>query len=161
VVTGVHDPEIRRHLEAAGQVLGDVRVVHNPAAEAGQLSSLLVALATLDHPGTSAMLVTQVDLPLVRAETVSALLAAWRMSRAPVVRPSFGGRHGHPVIFDRAVFDALRAAPRDRGARAVVHGLGGAVLDLPTDDEGVLHDVDTPEEYERLIQRLDGSFRPT
>jgi CTP:molybdopterin cytidylyltransferase MocA len=152
VVTGPHDAEIRAWIDGAADRIGPLRVVHNPRHESGQLTSVLAALATIDHPGVHAMLVTLVDLPLVLPATVSALLAAWRASRAPVVRPSFGGRHGHPVVFDRAVFDALRRAPLDQGARGVVHALGAAVLDVTTDDEGVCLDVDTPEDHARAIE---------
>jgi molybdenum cofactor cytidylyltransferase len=154
VVTGSHDLEIRECLAASADRLGDVRVAQNPIPDRGQLSSILAALAAVDRPGVGAMLVTLVDLPLVRADTVAALIATWRASRAPVVRPRFGDRHGHPVIFDRAVFDALRAAPPDRGARALVHALGASVLDVPTLDEGVCIDIDTPDDYRRLLDSL-------
>ena len=86
------------------------------------------------------------------------LLDAWRQSGAPVVRPAIGDRHGHPVIFDRATFAALRAAPLDVGAKAVIAACGPRVLNVPTDDAGVLRDVDTPAEYAALLagQRLAG-----
>lgn len=152
VVTGPHDAEIRAWIDSVADRIGPLRVAYNPVHESGQLTSLLAGLATVDHPGVLAMLVTLVDLPLVRPATVTALLAAWRATRAPVVRPRFGERHGHPVVFDRVVFDALRHARLDQGARSVVHTLGAAVLDVPTDDEGVCLDVDTPEDYARAIE---------
>jgi molybdenum cofactor cytidylyltransferase len=64
-----------------------------------------------------------------------------------VVRPAIGEAHGHPVIFDRAVFAALRAAPLAVGAKAVIAAAGAAVVNVPTADAGVLRDVDTPDEY--------------
>jgi len=153
VVTGVHDREIRQALAAPGTPL--VRIVHNPHHARGQLSSLQAALAAVDHPGLEAMLVALVDLPLVRPATVRALVGAWRATRAPVVRPRLGLRHGHPVIFDRAVFDALRTASLETGARGVVRSCGNAVLDVEVTDEGVCLDVDTPEEYALLVEQPD------
>ncbi len=129
------------------------RVVENPHPEQGQLSSVVAALAAIDHPGASAMLVTLVDAPFVSAETARALIAAWRRTRAPVVRPVRGGRHGHPVIFDRAVFDALRHADPALGAKAVVRAYGAAVLDVEVDDDGAFQDIDTPEDYARATGR--------
>ena len=147
VVTGSHDAEIREGLGSWSPEAMPPRVVFNPDHARGQLTSLLAGLAVVDHPGVSAVLVTLVDHPLVRRETVVALLDAWRTTRAPVVRPRFGDRHGHPVVFDRAVFDELRQAPIDQGARAVVRACGSRVVDVPVDDPGVAADIDTPEDY--------------
>ena len=115
--------------EAVGEGAG-VELVQNADWTSGQLSSLLAGLDAVDDPALEAVAVTLVDVPLVRASTVAALLAAWRRSRAPIVRPALGDRHGHPVIFDRATFGALRAAPLGVGAKAVIaayraHGARG------------------------------------
>ncbi len=75
VVAGYHVEAIDR---AANLMATSVRVLQNPAPERGQLSSLLVALKAIDHPGVSAMLVTLVDLPLVLPATVRAVLEGYR-----------------------------------------------------------------------------------
>ena len=146
VVAGAHPAEVAESVRG----LAGVRVVHNAAWPAGQLSSLLAGLDAVETPALEAVLVTLVDIPLVRRETVETLLQAWRESRAPIVRPAVGTRHGHPVIFDRATFGDLRAAPVEVGAKAVVAAWHAQILNVPTDDRGVLVDVDTPEEYEAL-----------
>ena len=69
-------------------------------------------------------------------------------STAPILRAVHRGRHGHPVIFKRAVFAALRQADRAIGAKAVMATY--AVEDVEVDDPGVAEDVDTPRDYERL-----------
>ena len=68
-----------------------------------------------------------------------------------------GDRHGHPVLFDRALFDELRRAPLAEGAKAVVHGHERQLLNIEVDDEGCLTDVDTPADYKAL---LDGERMP-
>ena len=153
VVTGTHDEEIRAALDAAplARVPG-VRVVRNPDHALGQLTSLRIGLAVVDHPGVAAVVVALVDHPFVRPETVRLLIEAWTRTRAPVVRPRLRGRHGHPVVFGREVFDALRTAPVEAGARAVVRACGDRVLDLDTEDEGTCLDVDTPEDYVRAME---------
>jgi CTP:molybdopterin cytidylyltransferase MocA len=131
--------------------LPGVEVIDHPDWTSGQLSSLLAGLAALDTPDLEAVAVTLVDVPLVRASTVAALVAAWRRTGAPIVRPAIGERHGHPLIFDRATFGALRAAPLDVGAKAVIAAFRDQVLDLATDDTGALRDIDTPDEYAALL----------
>lgn len=126
------------------------RIVRNPDPSRGQLSSLLTGMDAVVAPGTPAIVVTLVDVPLLAAETVRLVMAEWRRTGAPIVRPAIGERHGHPVVFDQRLFAELRAAPADIGAKAVVRAHAGEVLNVPVTDEGCLVDVDTPRDYEAL-----------
>jgi molybdenum cofactor cytidylyltransferase len=82
---------------------------------------------------------------------VAALLHAFNTSSAPVVRAVHRGRHGHPVIFSRKVFGELRRADPATGAKSVVNAHGTDLLNVEVDEETVLMDVDTPEDYARLF----------
>ena len=139
------------------QALTDVepppRCVVNDTPDLGQLSSLQVGLRAIDHPGVGGLLVTLVDVPLIATGTVRALLDAHSQTRAPVVRPVRHGRHGHPVIFDRSVFDELRSAPADAGAKVVVRAHLDESVEVPVEDDGPFLDVDTPVDYERIFKR--------
>ena len=149
IVTGSqHDP-IEAALKADRPPVSP-RLVRNPDPARGQLSSLWAALDAID-PETEGMLMTLVDVPMVRASTVRAVVDAWRRQRAPIVRPAIGDRHGHPVLFDSVTFGELRKAPLSAGAKAVVHAYGDRVLNVAVDDGGSLVDVDTPEEYRRVM----------
>jgi molybdenum cofactor cytidylyltransferase len=128
-----------------------VRVVENPDYEQGQITSLIAALRTVDRPGVTAALVTLIDVPLVAAATVQTLLREYRTGAALIVRPASKGRHGHPVIFDRALFDELRRANPKEGAKEVVRAHSAEVLNVEVEDEGAFTDIDTPEDYERWI----------
>ena len=79
------------------------------------------------------------------------MIGAWSRSGAPVVRPSRGGRHGHPVLFDARVLAELRAADLSAGARAVVRAHAAESLDVEVDDPGAFEDIDTPEDYRRVF----------
>jgi CTP:molybdopterin cytidylyltransferase MocA len=126
------------------------RIVRNPDPSRGQLSSLIAGMDAVVTPASEAVMMTLVDVPLVRVSTVTAVIDAWRRSRAPIVRPAIGDRHGHPVIFDRAVFDELIRAPLDAGAKLVVRAHEHEIVNVPVDDEGCVRDVDTPGDYEAL-----------
>ena len=130
------------------------RAVVNPLADEGQLSSLIAGLDGIDRVGVDAALVTLVDVPLIQPATVRLLLARARTATSPIVRAVHGGRHGHPVIFERQLFDALRRADPAVGAKAVVRAC--AVEDVQVDDPGVVEDVDTPEDYARLFPENPG-----
>jgi molybdenum cofactor cytidylyltransferase len=152
VVTGDdHDRVVEAVLNDAPAVIP--RFARNPQPSRGQLSSLWVGMDVAVRAETEALIVTLVDVPMVNRETIAAVVAAWRKTRAPIVRPAIGDRHGHPVIFDRSVFAELRAAPLDRGAKAVVRAHARDIVDIPVSDEGSLVDVDTPQDYEALRRR--------
>jgi molybdenum cofactor cytidylyltransferase len=151
VVGRPEDAPLRREVAAIG---APVRFIENACADAGQLSSLLRGLDAADAPTVRAVIVAPVDAPLIRAGTVAAILAVFASTGAPVVRAVHRGRHGHPVLFSRAVFDDLRRADPAIGARAVLRAHAHLVVNLEVDDPGVVGDVDTPEEYERLFGPL-------
>jgi CTP:molybdopterin cytidylyltransferase MocA len=148
VVTGRHHDAVVESI--ARELSVAPRIVRNPDPSRGQLSSLLAGMEVALTSSTEGVMMTLVDVPLVRVSTVTAVIAAWRDARAPIVRPAIGDRHGHPVIFDRAVLDELRRAPMDAGAKSVVRAHEAEILNVPVDDEGCLTDVDTPADYEAL-----------
>jgi CTP:molybdopterin cytidylyltransferase MocA len=150
VVAGAHVEAVRRSL---GVFPDPVQIVEHPGWQAGQLSSLLRGLEALDQPLLEAALVTLVDVPLVSPDTTRRLIRAWRENGASILRPARGEQHGHPVLFDRRVFDALRRADPARGAKPVVHAHAHSLINVPVEDEGAFLDLDTPEDYQRILAR--------
>jgi molybdenum cofactor cytidylyltransferase len=127
------------------------RFVVNREYDRGQLSSLLAGLNAIDRPGVSAALVTLVDVPLVSASTVRTVIERYRGTHAAIVRPTCGDRHGHPLLIDRSVFGALRAADPAAGAKPIVRAHASTAGDIAIDDEGAFIDIDTEEDYRKTI----------
>jgi molybdenum cofactor cytidylyltransferase len=148
VVTGRHHDAIVDAIARSAVV--SPRILRNVDPSRGQLSSLLVAMDAVVTESTDGLLMTLVDVPLVDVETVKTVIAAWRRTRAPIVRPAIGDAHGHPVIFDRALFDEIRSAPLDGGAKFVVRAHESEILNVPVEDEGCLRDIDTPADYDAM-----------
>lgn len=165
VVAGAHIDAVRAAMPAFEP---RARVVEHLGWAQGQLSSLLAGLAAVEDPQLEAILVTLVDVPLVRPASVAAIVHAWRQTRAPIVRPvdpstslrtspstslrTDGARHGHPVVFDRAVFDDLRQTDPAVGAKAVFAVHASRRLDVSVADDGAYEDVDTPADYRRVVE---------
>jgi CTP:molybdopterin cytidylyltransferase MocA len=147
-VVGTAEPAFRSAVERERL---QVRLVRNPDPSRGQLSSLREALDDLAPRAPRAIVMAPVDLPLVASSTVRAVIEAWARSGAPVVRPSWRGRHGHPVLFDARVLAELRAADLSLGARVVVRAHAGESVDVEVDDPGAFQDIDTPEDYRRAF----------
>jgi molybdenum cofactor cytidylyltransferase len=147
VVGRVEDEPLRSAVGA----LDGVRFADNRHAAEGQISSIVTAINVIDHPGVRGLLVLPVDQPLVRPSTVAELVARFSESRALIARACYTGRAGHPAIFDRRVFDELRQADRSLGAKAVLQRHRASILEVDTDDEGVVIDIDDPDTYQRIF----------
>lgn len=150
IVTGVHHDAIVQAVTGDCPQLAPV-FVRNPDPSRGQLSSLWAGMDLAIEPDTEALLVTLVDVPMMTAEVVRQVVEAWQATRAPIVRPAIGDVHGHPVLYDRSLFEALRRAPLDQGAKAVVRARERDILNVQVTDRGCLMDIDTPEDYRTLV----------
>lgn len=151
IVTGAMPEAVT---QAAGRTRRPVRFLHNERWPEGQLTSLVRGLGPPGEPLIEAALVMLVDAPLASPQTVSAVLCAWRTTRAPIVRPARGDEHGHPVIFDRCLFEALRAADPRVGAKSVVRACERDIVNVPVDDAGAFVDIDTEDEYRAALRPL-------
>lgn len=144
VVVGAHADIVRPAIPTDPRI----SVVVNPEWARGQLSSIKTGIRALPTD-SSATLIHLTDHPTVKAETFAAVSDAYRQSRKPIVIARYDGRRGHPVLFDRSLFDELIAAPEDQGARVVVNADASRVVYVDVDDPGILLDLDTPEDLVR------------
>ena len=127
-----------------------LRIVANPDYAAGQSTSLRAGIAALD-PSADAVVVLLGDQPFVTAAIVGRLVAEWQASQAPIVAPVYAGQRGNPVLFARAMFPELLAIQGDQGARAVLAADPSRIHPVAFDDPRPLADIDTLEDYERLL----------
>jgi molybdenum cofactor cytidylyltransferase len=123
----------------------------NPEWEKGQLSSIRAGLRSLDGIDLDGMILCPVDHPLVSALLVNELVTKFYEHKKAIVLPTYKGRRGHPVIFSKQLFGELLEAPEETGARAVVWAHSGDVLEVPTDEEGVILNLNDPDMLKRAI----------
>jgi len=133
-----------------------VKIVVNQDYKQGQLSSLIAAIRCIEsgenHHRVDAILVHLVDHPYINVDLVNLMIDRFYETKPLIVVPRYRRRRGHPVIFSRALFAELLAAPLDQGAKTVVHAHRDQTLEIDTDDAGVTVDIDTPEEYRKHIK---------
>jgi molybdenum cofactor cytidylyltransferase len=86
------------------------------------------------------------DMPLVRS--ASLLAVAEVLEHEPIAYAQYHGRRGHPVGFSAELYSELAALEGDEGARRLLARYPAQAVEL--DDPGVLIDVDTAEDLQRL-----------
>jgi CTP:molybdopterin cytidylyltransferase MocA len=128
VVLGAHAEEIRARVALHGAEA----VVADDWAD-GMSASLRAGVAALH--ACDAVVVTLGDQPLIAPGAIARVAAA----SGPAARATYGGVPGHPALFRREVFDALRSIRGDQGAREIAAEL------VPCDGLGSPVDIDTPE----------------
>ena len=148
VVVGKNEPNLAPIVYASGASL-----IVNPDPDRGQFSSLKIGLQEVLSRGRDAAMITLVDRPPVRAETIQTLESAFEQAlhrRKWAVVPEYQGKHGHPIIAGREMIEAFLRAPDTSNAREVEHAHPTAIEYLPVDDPLVAINVDTPEQYAAL-----------
>ena len=134
----------------------DCALVENGDVDGGPIASLRAGLAALQPLAPTGVLVWPVDLPHVRVDTVDRLLDTFRRHASFAVVPRFGARRGHPIVWGAASFAELAASPEAtrEGARAVLHAHAAEIQEVPVDDPAVIDDLNTREDYERLVREI-------
>jgi molybdenum cofactor cytidylyltransferase len=148
VVVGKNESALTPVVYANGASL-----VVNPDPDRGQFSSLKAALQEVLNRGRDAAMITLVDRPPVRPETLATLEAAYEqrsIERKWAVIPEYHGTYGHPILAGREMLEALLKAPEASNAREVLHQYQSNITYLPVDDQLIAVNVNTPEQYAAL-----------
>jgi molybdenum cofactor cytidylyltransferase len=152
VVLGAHAEPIAKNISLAGD-----EIVINEDWESGQLSSIQVAIRSLPThaglPATDGFLLCLIDHPLISSALVHDLIEQfYATSCAKIVLPVYETRRGHPVIFPAELYEELLRAPADKGARAVVWAHAADVLEVRTNEEGCVLNLNDPETLYRATR---------
>ncbi|MGB3139933.1 MAG: molybdopterin-binding/glycosyltransferase family 2 protein [Aestuariivirga sp.] len=149
VVTG-NEPE---RVQSALKPL-DVTLVHNANFAEGLSTSLKRGLAAVPAE-TDAVLICLGDMPLVDAQTIDRLVAAFNVpEHRTICVPTFEGKRGNPVLWGRQHFIAIDEIEGDQGARLLLDALSDEVVEVEVKTQAVLVDVDTPQALEEIRSAL-------
>lgn len=129
-----------------------VRWSINPHYDDGMFSSIQCGVRALGS--VRGFFVHPVDMPLVRPDTLEALLRSFQEGRAVVCRPCFRGKRGHPPLVSSVLIPELLGFQGDGGLRAFLRERAEESLDVSCDDPGILMDLDRMEDYLDLPQEL-------
>lgn len=142
VVTGAYAEQV----EAVIRDL-PLTITRNPHWQSGQSTSLQHGLRALP-PNNGAAIFLLADQPQVPPIVLRALVERHSRDLSLIVAPQVQGQRANPVLFDRDTFPELMSLSGDVGGRAVFSKF--PVTYLPWHDEGLLVDVDRPEDLEKL-----------
>jgi molybdenum cofactor cytidylyltransferase len=126
-----------------------IRVIHNLDWESGQSSSVKSGVNALPAETGGAVFLL-VDQPHISDTLIRALVELHRSTMAPIIAPIVRGQRANPVLFDRVTFPDFANLQGDQGGRALFSRY--PVSWLEWQDESILLDVDSPEDYQNLLE---------
>ncbi len=135
--------------------LDGVDLVINPCPEEGQSSSLQIGLAHVS-PGSLGALVLMCDQPGIGTAVINRLVEDFTKTPSGVLVPLYHGERATPVLLARTFWPHLETLTGDIGARAVVADHPGSLRHVEIGHLGSLKDIDTPEQYEALLEETHG-----
>jgi molybdenum cofactor cytidylyltransferase len=147
VVTGNEQGKIQATLRGC-----KVTFVHNPKFAEGMSTSLQAGLATLPA-NLDGALICLGDMPMVTAAALDRLIAAFNpLEGRAICVPTWNGKRGNPVLWDRRFFAAMADLAGDVGAKHLIGEHADLVAEVAMSDDAVLTDIDTPEALATLRQ---------
>lgn len=142
MVTGYNAVALERHLAGNGLIF-----LRNEEYETTKMfDSAKIGLRYLKEK-CGRILFTPVDIPLFTAGTVEALLA----SGAELACPVCEGETGHPILISSGLVDRILADSGEGGLKGAISRCGKEMVRVEVPDRGILHDADTPEDYQALL----------
>ena len=153
VVVGPHVPELASLAGAAGV---DVLQLAEPTADMrATVEHGLQWVAENIDPQPEGWLLAPADHPAVTADAVRRLCVGFLAHPArPVVVPVHAGKRGHPTLIPWRLADEVSRIPAGQGINALLRT--AETVEVPVESVGVLSDLDTPDDYDRLRQTWPG-----
>lgn len=142
LITGNQAEMLEKHVSRMGIIC-----LRNEAYASSQMfDSAKIGLSYLQSQ-CDRILFTPVDIPLFTSRTVRCLLE----TNAPVAAPECEGHEGHPLMMNTQVVAKILTYQGKEGLKGAIESSGFTKQLIKVKDEGVLFDMDTPEEYARLL----------
>jgi molybdenum cofactor cytidylyltransferase len=163
LITHVVDQVLRSPVDQAVVVVGPderripaalagraVSYAVNPRPEREMLGSVRCGLRALS-PAWVAALIVLGDQPGITAEVLAQLVGAFQTRPLGILVPVHGGRRGHPLLVTRRYRDEILSRYDEVGLRGLLEAHADDVAEVQVAVPGVLVDIDTPEDYRRLV----------
>ena len=90
------------------------------------------------------------DQPLLRRDSLAALIHAFSQNPDKICRLGYGEREGSPVLFGSRFFPELLTLPQGAGGSYLIKKYPAQVILVPARDSYELYDVDTPQDLKLL-----------
>lgn len=136
-----------------------VKFVYNRHYSKGMYSSVVEGVKYLDKEIYS-FFVLPVDIPIIKYSTINEIKGAFEQSEKGIIYPNFNGMRGHPPLISSDYIKKIIDNNEDGGLKNLLCNYERDAQDVKVVDQGVLLDMDTPEDYKKLLEYYKNSQIP-
>ncbi|MBU1626862.1 nucleotidyltransferase family protein [bacterium] len=133
--------------------LKNIQLVVCSPPEKTPLESLRRGIARLSTD-VDGFIVHPIDFPLPSAVTIKSLMDSFLKSGKQIIKPVYDGKGGHPIILSSKLYKEIMQASEEEGLREVVRRDPERILQVFTEDEGVIKNINTTEDLVRTDTNL-------
>jgi len=154
VVLGYRSRDISKYIDRK-----NVKCIVNEDYMSGMFSSVQKGVGQLS-PDTVGFMLMPVDIPLIKANTISELSAFFSQGISDIVTPYFGERKGHPPVISKKCIPSIMVGNPANGMRDIMDSEEWSKVRFQTVDEGILFEMDTMSQYLELLEYQCNSHVP-
>lgn len=147
VISNEHNNALNTALTQSGIVL-----INNTETGRGVSYSIKLGIQALPSH-CQAFVIALADMPFLHQHTLERIASLLRKQNA-IVAPYYKGQRGHPVGFDMHYGEQLLSLKGDHGAQQILAQYRDEIIQVQTDDPGVILDIDYREDIQRATQLL-------
>ena len=146
VVLGAYIEKIKAEIDKL-----PVQIVENPHWQTGMASSIRAGIAAIKQSNSNldAVIIALADQPLISEAVFNRLIQSYQEKENIIIASSYDDIVGVPALFNRALFAELMQLEGDRGAKALMRKYQDEVLAIDIPEAAI--DIDTPDDYEKLL----------
>lgn len=146
LILGFQSEEIKRSIDPKG-----LKIIKNNQYLNGMSSSIKSGLSSLSKDCEAVIFILG-DQPLVSVELLNKMVDFYSSSKPDILIPTYKNKRGNPVLFSRSMFPELEKLQGDTGGRELFQSHSQLIQYLEVEDSNILLDVDTPADYQSLLE---------
>jgi molybdenum cofactor cytidylyltransferase len=148
VVLGAHMEVIVEKIEKL-----PVKYCYNENYKDGMLSSVQCGFRNIPSD-CNAVLVFQGDQPLITPAVINTIIETYLLSGKGILIPVYKNKRGHPILIDKKYRNEIESLNAGKGLRSLAHTFSDDVLEVETNESGILRDFDTYLEYMQETNKI-------
>lgn len=133
-----------------------IKFVQNDNYKGGMTTSIQVGVQAADTK-TDGLMICLSDLPLIEPDELNHLIYAFETAvkaKKNIAISVFEGQQGNPVIFSSIYKNEILEHKGQKGCKGIIKQNPEQVLEVEMTTDHVLRDMDTLEDYEKLISKI-------
>jgi molybdenum cofactor cytidylyltransferase len=144
-VLGYHGEEVLAAIQEM-----PVQIVLNKNQESDMAESVRIGLSAVTEYSAGVMVCLS-DHPLILVETLKSLMQYFLETPDKIIIPLYKEKRGHPTLFPRHIIEEICEGGT---LRDIVNRDSNRIRLLDVQDEGVILDIDTKEDYEKILKKI-------